>query len=118
MRMSGVYGSFYEENEIPKCTKIRIAPFNAIKNGKAELWLPSERGFIKKSVEIAANSPVFITCKLSDGENVDANIDGAVVVQNRKAVAVVSEYDKENNVYNCVSASRVAIPLQLPHLSP
>ena len=111
MRMSGVYGSFYEDHEIPKGAKISIAPFNAIENGKAELWIPSESGFIKTSVAITVNSPVYITCKLSGGENVDTNIDGAVVVQNRKAVAVVSEYDEENEVYNCISASRIAIPL-------
>ena len=111
MRVSCVYGSFYDDHKIHKSNKIRIAPFNAIENGKAELWISGENGFIKKTVEITANSPVYITCKLSEGENADKDIDGAVIVQKGKAVAVVSGYDEENDVFSCTSASRVAIPL-------
>ena len=33
------------------------------------------------------------------------------MVQNRKAVAVVPEYDEENDIYNCISALRITIPL-------
>lgn len=111
MRTSGVYGSFYDGQKFSKDTKMRIAPFSSIESGKAELWLPSESGFVKQQVEIKPNSPVYITCKLSSSKKNSTSIDGAVIVQNGKAIAVVSEYDAENDVYNCISASRVTVPL-------
>ncbi len=110
-RESGVYGSFYEDYAFPKDTKMKLKPFSSIADGRAELWLPSEAGFIKKSVTIDPISAECIECRLSDGEKLGDDIRGAIVVQNGGVVAVVSACDEEKGIFSCVSALRVAMPL-------
>lgn len=106
----GSYGAFYEDYAIPDAKKMKISAFGSIERGDAELWLAGEKGLTKKKVKIHPEAAGRIICNA--GVLSDNNICGAVIVQNGKIAAVVSEYDEENYRFICVSAERVAIPLR------
>lgn len=110
-RAFGTYGAFYEDYTPGKSKKMRILSFENIEQGEAELWIPGEKGFVKKLVEITPKSPTYIECKPDEEEKLLESACGAVIVQDGKIAAIVTEYNTENGVYNCVSAARVAVPL-------
>lgn len=107
----GLYGSFYEDCESMRW-RLKILPFPEVTEGDARLLLPDGDGdFSEIPVTLNPICVTHIDCRLSEDLKTKSSIYGAVIVQHGKIAAVVSEYDKENKKYICVSSEISAADL-------
>lgn len=107
---TGIFGRFYEDFDFRKEIEMKIKEYPDIKKGKAEIWAPTEDGFVKSPTQI---SPLYIDdvkLKIDDALPREDMI-GSVVVQDGELVAIVTEYDGENKEYKCITAELMAIDL-------
>lgn len=108
----GIYGWFYKDCFYPQGIKMKIKPFADLEVGVAELWIPNEGdGFLRKKVKLDFGDIKRIECSVIGEALENTNIDGAVITQGRRLVAVVSGYDEIRGAFTCVSAETVAADL-------
>lgn len=111
---TGIYGSFYEDHDFSRDTKIDILPFEHIEKDQSLVWIlddDDEDGAMGRvvDVQVTANTPQDIRVKIINESN--ENILGCAVIQGLSLVGFVTEYDAENGEYKCISAELMAIDL-------
>ena len=93
-----------------KQQKVKIKEYTDINKGKAEIWAPSEDGFVKLPAQISPVDIDDVKLKIDDALPREDMI-GSVVVQDGELVAIVTEYDGESEEYKCISAELMAVDL-------
>ncbi len=106
---SGLFGSFYSHDE-PVSHKMKILPYNEIKEGTAELWVSDGKADFKKS-EIKLSASRIDDIRLFNCSLTADDVKGALVVQNNRLACVVTEYDSNCTELKCISAELIAADL-------
>lgn len=107
---TGIFGRFYEDFDFRKEIEMKIKEYPYIKKGKAEIWAPSEDGFVKLPAQISPLDIDDVKLKIDDALSREDMI-GSVVVQDNELVAIVTDYDSETKEYKCIAAELMAIDL-------